>query len=465
MKQLLILSLVLLSTNTPLFAQYNQWIDAGSMFNVRHDHISILLPNGKVFLLGGNSNTAELFDPVTNTFATTGSSHHNHYQGASGTLLKDGTVLIAGGVNAQNIAELYDPATENFELLDTMNRVHCYHSATLLNDGRVLIAAGQDNNGPVTHPFCEIYDPLTKKFTLLDSLNEDRSSHCAELLPDGRVLIVAGVQTTTPGNAIYLNSCEIFDPSTGKFTRTQNLNRSRSGLRTNLLNNGKVLVSCGDWYDRRGEIFDPLTETWSYTNEMTVLRRNGHTATMLRSGKVLLAGGYIESTTPTAEIYDPTTNSFTAIDSMKVPRMSHVATRLPDGSVLVTGGYNGSDVVSSVEIYLIDTNEVVSVRDVTIKHDNIPDQFALFQNYPNPFNPSTTIKYSLPNVILSEARNLITLKLYDVLGIEIATLVNEFKPTGKYEVVFDAGILPSGSYFYRLQAGSYTETKKMILIR
>ncbi len=115
---------------------------------------------------------------------------------------------------------------------------------------------------------------------------------------------------------------------------------------------------------RYGEIYDPVTETWSLTGDMTVMRRSNHTATMLHNGKVLLVGGYIDSATPTAEIYDPATNSFTAIDSMKVPRGQHRATRLNDGSVLVTGGYNGTTVVNSAERYLIDTSEVVSVREV-----------------------------------------------------------------------------------------------------
>ena len=85
--------------------------------------------------------------------------------------------------------------------------------------------------------------------------------------------------------------------------------------------------------------------------------------------------------------------------------------------------------------------------------------FNLSQNYPNPFNPSTTIKYSIPN-----AGN-ISLKVYDVLGKEIATLVNEEKSSGNYEVEFNASNLTSGIYFYQLKAGNFIETKKMILLR
>jgi streptogramin lyase len=89
----------------------------------------------------------------------------------------------------------------------------------------------------------------------------------------------------------------------------------------------------------------------------------------------------------------------------------------------------------------------------------VPDKFELSQNYPNPFNPSTKIKYQIAT------SNPVSLKIYDVLGNEVATLVNELQSTGNYEVTFDASTLPSGIYIYKLQAGSFIETKKMILLK
>jgi hypothetical protein len=89
----------------------------------------------------------------------------------------------------------------------------------------------------------------------------------------------------------------------------------------------------------------------------------------------------------------------------------------------------------------------------------IPKRFTLAQNYPNPFNPSTTIQFQIPN------SSFVNLKVFDILGREVATLVNEEKPAGSYEVEFEASNLPSGVYLYKLQAGNITETKKMILLR
>ncbi len=98
--------------------------------------------------------------------------------------------------------------------------------------------------------------------------------------------------------------------------------------------------------------------------------------------------------------------------------------------------------------------------------NSIPETFILKQNFPNPFNPSTKIHYSVPNVISSGARNpFVKLEVFDVLGNKVATLVNEEKPAGEYEVNFYSNGLTSGVYFYQLQSGEFLETKKMLLIK
>lgn len=89
----------------------------------------------------------------------------------------------------------------------------------------------------------------------------------------------------------------------------------------------------------------------------------------------------------------------------------------------------------------------------------VPDGYSLFQNYPNPFNPSTVIQFEVPR------SGFVTLKVYDVLGRLVRTLVNKVEQPGSYTVTFDAPDLASGVYFYRLEAGTFTQTKKLMLIR
>ncbi len=99
--------------------------------------------------------------------------------------------------------------------------------------------------------------------------------------------------------------------------------------------------------------------------------------------------------------------------------------------------------------------------------ENLPAEFSLSQNYPNPFNPVTTIKYSIPESPLSGGvrGGLVTLKIYDILGREVATLVNKQQSAGNYEVKFDASNLASGIYLYKLQAGEFSSVKKLILMK
>jgi hypothetical protein len=101
------------------------------------------------------------------------------------------------------------------------------------------------------------------------------------------------------------------------------------------------------------------------------------------------------------------------------------------------------------------TEQFVAVE----REDGVPKEYALSQNYPNPFNPTTTIQFALPK----EGR--VSVKVYDVLGREEATLVDEEMPPGSYRVIWNAASAASGVYFYRIVAGSFAATKRMVLVR
>lgn len=107
---------------------------------------------------------------------------------------------------------------------------------------------------------------------------------------------------------------------------------------------------------------------------------------------------------------------------------------------------------------------ILNVTETESDYFSLPDKYYLEQNYPNPFNPSTKIRFTIPQDERRETQN-VSLKVYDITGNEITTLVNELKSAGSYEVEFKADALASGIYYYSLQASSYTSTKKMILLK
>ena len=121
-------------------------------------------------------------------------------------------------------------------------------------------------------------------------------------------------------------------------------------------------------------------------------------------------------------------------------------------SKILTGKYN-------YRLKQIDFDGSFEYSDVVEVEVTTPLEYALEQNYPNPFNPTTTIKFELPE------KNFVQLKIFDVLGSEVATLMNEEKAPGSYEVFFDAAKLVSGVYIYSLKAGNFTQSKKMILMK
>lgn len=146
-----------------------------------------------------------------------------------------------------------------------------------------------------------------------------------------------------------------------------------------------------------------------------------------------------------------------------------VVTAIVTGAPSDTGTYQASVSVKD-EFGLIGTLEFTVIVDIVTgvkPEEKLPAEFILYQNYPNPFNPTTKIRYSLPAFTLRQAQGdiWVTLKVYDILGNELATLVDEYKPAGSYEVKFSASELASGIYFYRLSAGQYSDMKKLILLR
>ena len=132
------------------------------------------------------------------------------------------------------------------------------------------------------------------------------------------------------------------------------------------------------------------------------------------------------------------------------------------GNVYVTGTSSGNGTLNDIVTIKYSQNPTI----VPGTSSGLPENYYLAQNYPNPFNPTTSIQYAIGSLPDGKAgKQFVSLKVYDVLGNEVATLVKEEKPAGSFEVSWNADNLPSGIYFYRIIAGSYVETKKMVLLK
>jgi len=263
------------------------------------------------------------------------------------------------------------PALISFFPTGSLQVARGFHTATVLNNGEVLVVGGANK---ATDPQCiggivsaELYDAFAVASTLTGALNSPRYAHTATLLPNGNVLVVGGFGDTSDCQGVGAqaqNTAELYDPGEGSFSMTGTMSIPRGGHTATLLKDGKVLIvgggdqGVGGTASATAELYDPSTGAFTPTGSMAVARFR-HTATLLNNGKVLIVGGVpadLSIPTSTAELYDPGTGSFTLTGSMSTAREEHTATLLTNGKTLITGG--DSPVMGSSDLQLTATAEV-----------------------------------------------------------------------------------------------------------
>jgi WD40 repeat protein len=296
------------------------------------------LADGSVLVIGGGTQnwsvfpqTAELWDPATETFRPAGRlavGRHSH----AATLLPDGRILVVGGFAFANrdgvlldSAEVWDPQTATFSTTGSLALPRAGQADALLPDGRVLVVGGTSEPSDTS----EIWDPATGAFSPGPSLSQPRGGATAVRLEDGRVLVIGGTVD-------YPATAEVFDPASMSFTPTGPLT-VRGDFTATLLADGRVLAIGGDGSRRgtAGQTWDPATGVWTATGSPARSYSFSQTETLLADGRVLVVSG-------PAEIWDPTTNAFGSVGPTLPGLGQQTATLLEDGRVLVVGGFDGT---------------------------------------------------------------------------------------------------------------------------
>ena len=347
------------------------WSPAGQLAGTRYQAVAAALHDGRVLVAGGAANSGPAFadtvlwNPQTNQFTATASLSHARREAVALTL-KDGRVLVAGGntdtygQDTVLVAELYDPTTRTWSSAGTMQGPHREPAAVELADGRVLVVGGEHASSVP-----EIWDPTTNEWTQTGPASTVRWLPALARLKDGRVLAAGG------WDGQYLASAELYDPDTDEWTDTTPLGEARSGAGAAVLPDGRVLVAGGGGFvytpkvypfqSRRAELFDPATEQWTRTGDLTIPRPEATSMVTLADGRPAIVGGFwwknIDPSVPvwsgdtyerTAEVYDAAHGTWILTPPMSVGRAGHVVVPLADGGVFVAGGFDAGTLAERI---------------------------------------------------------------------------------------------------------------------
>jgi N-acetylneuraminic acid mutarotase len=428
----------------------------------RRMHSLIQLNNGNILASGGvGMRSCEIYDMENNSWRYTDSLNYERGYHKS-VLLNDGRVLVIGSYDQKRSCELFDPITEQWSITDSIliGRLYGGYNVVKLRDGRVMLIGGwrQDSLGtPVIElEECEIFDPLTEKWSSVASMNIARYGASATVLKNGKVFVAGGQNLENK----EVRTCELYDPSNNTWVFVDSMNFAKEGHTAILLSNGNVFIADGSI----SQIYNTGENKWEMGADLLYNRLDPAVFYLPESDKALIVGGsYVNETqNDTWEVYD--LKKMEPVYSEPFPiRMflsQNNTIQLSNGSVLVVGGWE-FEIINGIT-YLTRSKrcwELKLVTDVNQEKDKNLN-FSLHQNYPNPFNPSTVIEYEIGHT------SDVQIKIYNSLGEIVETLLNKWHTPGSYRIEFTAGTrYSSGVYIYEISTEDYYESKKMILLK
>jgi len=466
--------------------QTNTWssLGTGSSNGVNGPFVFALAVVGNEVFVGGlftsaggvSANYVARFNTQTNTWSTLGTGSSNGVNGpfvfalavVGNEVYVGGVFTQAGGVSANRVAR-FNTLTNTWSTLGTgsSNGVNGDVFALAVVGNEVVVGGGFTSAGGVSANDVARFNTLTNTWSTLGTGSSNGvNGDVFALAVVGNEVYVGGVFTQAGG--VSANNVARFNTQTNTWSTlgTGSSNGVNGEVRALAVSGNEVYV--GGFFTSAGGVsannvarFNTQTNTWSTLGTGSSNGVNGEVRALAVSGNEVYVGG-----------------AFTSAGGVSANNVARFNTQTNTWSTLGTGSSNGVNgevralAVVGNEVYVggfftsaggVSANGVARWNSGTSRVEQLsptaPKTFLLEQNYPNPFNPSTTIRYQLP--VASEVK----LEVYDVLGKKIATLVNERQSAGSYQVVWNASGLSSGTYFYRLQAGTFTQTKKMILVK
>ncbi len=418
----------------------------------------------------------------------------------------NGIIYAVGSGTGPCATFIYDPANDTWVKKGAMNTIR-YGFNLVETNGRIFAIGGMTQNNVATSAV-EEYDISSGSWGMKNSMPLPRSDMGIAIVQN-KIFVIGGFRADSVGKSISVSACNdvmVYDPQNDTWkTKAKMLKQRRWPAIVSL--NGNIYAISGfigdnDNYSTVGGIeeYDVMKDTWTekakYTLGLSLCQAvaiNGKIYSIFSEGtgsqtdthineydpeldtwtvkihippigdfaklainnQVYMFGGHLnagECRSNKALKYDPSTNSLTSLPNLSEPKWGMGAAEI-DGKIFIMGG---SDWIGNNETYFNRVEAYDTKKDVGILNKNKLKDFSLLQNYPNPFNPDTIIRYQLSNSTHVE------LKIFDLLGREIITLVDKEQTAGKHEAKFDCNQLNSGIYFARLTANDFTETKKMV---
>lgn len=434
------------------------WHDTDSLNIGRFDHAAINLNNGYIMVAGGYTETDPGGTIVTELFNTTtqrweygppmnkGRAYHHLVR------MNDGSIMAIGGF-AERTCEILDLNDWTWSYTDSVNVKKYWwgRTSTLMEDGNILITGGA--NFDSSFASCEIYDVDSGKWRLTGKLKTSRERHIATLLNDGRILVTGG-RTHNQSPFVYQKSCEIFDPVTEIWSYVDSMEYPRIDHSATLLPDGRMLVVGGE--QTICEIYNPTTNQWSEAGSVE-FAFGYNNAFKLSNNKYLLLIQY-DGTIRGQEGWELfSLESFESIGYSKFDRkiLTMKSAKINDNSVIVMGGLEriGMNYVSAnyCQIYDLTTGIEETVNEQV---------FAIELNsYPNPFNSSANITLNLP------ASGKVSLSVFNILGEKVTTIHSGYLTEGNHIFNYTPTNISSGTYFLQLQSQQQTKSIKLIYLK